>query len=79
MSVLYHEVENLEEFINECSSREIDELVNILKDSGYLNGFTKNKTILDLEWDEAIFKLAKSRHSLSLIDEETIIKITNKL
>ena len=43
--------------------------------------FSNHRTanIYEQEWNEAMMKLANSRHRLSVADEEAIKKIANKL
>jgi len=45
--------------------------------SNYFNHRTAN--IYEQEWNEAMMKLANSRHRLSVADEEVIKKIANTL
>ena len=45
--------------------------------SNFSNHRTAN--IYEQEWNEAIWKLANSRHRLTVEDENTIKKIANKL
>ena len=45
--------------------------------SNFSNHRTAN--IYEQEWNEAMMKLANSRHRLSVADEEAIKKIANKL
>jgi hypothetical protein len=74
------------EYISECSSREIDELIETLIEDGYLSRFNgkavPNKqggSVMDLEWDESLTKIRMSKHLLSNEDESIIINIANKL
>ena len=39
----------------------------------------RTANIYEQEWNEAMIKLANSRHRLSIADEETIKKIANTL
>jgi ribosomal protein S8 len=65
------------EFVDNCSSQEIEELVDILIEEGYLNGqpvtSDKHHNLLDEEWSNIISKIMRSRLLLSN-EEETIIK-----
>jgi len=74
------------EYINACSHREIDELIEDLIEDGYLARFNgkvvpkkENGSVMDLEWDELLLKLKNSKHLLSNEDENIIINIANKL
>ena len=71
------------EYVDNCSSKEITELVNILVEEGYLEGqpitSPNHHNLLDEEWVMIISKLMKSRLLLSSEDESIIINIANKL
>jgi hypothetical protein len=70
------------EYIDNCSSSDIKELVNILVEEGYLEGepVTSNHhhNLLDEEWINLVGKLIKSRLLLSNEDEELIRSVANK-
>ncbi len=70
------------EFVENCSSREIEELVDILIEEGYLDGqpvtSERHHNLLDEEWTKMIGKLMKSRLLLSNEDEMIIKNISNK-
>jgi ribosomal protein S8 len=65
------------EFVDNCSSQEIEELVDILIEEGYLDGVPvtseRHHNLLDEEWAKTISKLNRSRLLLSN-EEETLIK-----
>ena len=68
------------EYVEECSRRELQELIGILKQGDlWEETKTDNMNILDMEWNEVIKKLANSRLQLSTEDEEIIKQIANKL
>jgi hypothetical protein len=71
------------EYVDNCSPKEITELVNILVEEGYLEGqpitSPNHHNILDEEWVMIISKLMKSRLLLSGEDENTIIEISKRL
>ena len=75
------------EYINACSQREIDELIEDLIDDGHLARFNgkvvpmkeNNGTVMDLEWEEVLLKLKNSKHLLSNDEENVIINIANRL
>jgi len=70
------------EFIDNCSEQEIEELVNILIEEGYLEGqpVTSNEhhNLLDKEWAEIMGKIMKFRLLLSNEEEMTIKNIANR-
>jgi hypothetical protein len=68
------------EYVEECSRRELQELIGILKQGDlWEETKTDNMNILDMEWNETIKKLANGRVQLSNEDEDIIRKIANKL
>ncbi len=71
-----------DEFIDNCSEREIEELIESLVESGYLTktATTKpsEKNVLDLEWDEIMDKLIRNRVMLSNEEEEMIRTIAKR-
>ncbi len=72
-----------DEFIDNCSEREIKELIESLVDSGYISRTAistpdDKKSVLDLEWDEIMDKLIKNRVMLSNEEEEVIRNISKR-
>ena len=83
------------EFISDCSSSEIDELIETLHEDGHLTEYFKLNEILDpnsyivivgpdanlmdIEWSEVMVKLSRNRLMLSSEEEELIKKIANRL
>jgi hypothetical protein len=74
------------EYVSSCNRNEIDELIETLIDYGHLvqfNGKVVPKkegiSIMDMDWEDVITKLKNSKHLLSVEEENTIIKIANKL
>ena len=65
---------DVDDFISACSSSEIKELIQALKDDGHLD-----EGELDNDFDIAIRKLSGNSWRLSKEDEETILKIANKI
>jgi hypothetical protein len=65
---------DVDDFLSACSSSEIKELVQALKDDGHLD-----EGDLDNDFDIAIRKLSGNSWRLSKEDEETILKIANKI
>ena len=70
------------EFVDNCSDGEIEELVDILIEEGYLDGIPvtsdRHHNILDEEWAKTISKLNRSRLLLSNDEEMTIKNIANR-
>jgi hypothetical protein len=65
---------DVDDFLSACSSSEIKELVQALKDDGHLD-----EGELDNDFDIALRKLAGNSWRLSNEDEETILRIANKI
>lgn len=83
MPSFYADVEvEVDEFVNNCSKREIKELVKYLHEEGHLNENkipTENMSLLDQEWAKVLDKLAgRTRLQLSNEEEEIIKKIANR-
>ena len=73
---------DVEDFVNDCNSKEIKELIKYLREKGHLDGemLTDNMSILDKEWAEVISKIGVlGRLQLTNEEEETIRKIANRL
>jgi len=68
---------DVEEFVDDCSSSEIEQLVNYLKENGLYPG--RIGTPSDVTWNEEVSKLLDSKWKLSTEDEATILRICNKL
>ena len=70
----------IDDILYSLSSYEKQELADELYDDGYCPKQVKQVIDEDLdEWDEAILKLKGNKWRLSKEDEETILRITNKL
>ena len=65
---------DIDDFLSACSDSEIKELVQALKDDGHLD-----EGDFDNDFDIAIRKLSGNSWRLSKEDEETILKIANKI
>ena len=71
---------DIDDIINGLTGREKQELVDELYDDGYCPTQVKQVMDEDLDdWDEAIKKLKGNKWRLSKEDEETILRITNKI
>lgn len=70
------------EFIDSCSPREINELLECLVEDGILNRKSlvkpKQKSVLEEEWDEIIHKLSENRLQLTKEEEEIIRSIVKR-
>jgi hypothetical protein len=73
-----------EEFLEDCDSEEIKEVIDYLKDMGYLNqginsiNITSGQNPLDEEWEKLTTFLLNIRLSMSNEDEEIIRSIAKK-
>ena len=76
---------DIDEFLEECSDKEIQKVVEWLKDEGHLEDDNARipgdptDNIMDIAYKEAINKLYNKRINLSLEEEEFIINLVNKL
>lgn len=82
MAEMYVDID-VEEFVDNCRSREIEELVDYLRTEGHLedhkNATTESMSVLDLEWAEVIDKISgRARLRLTNEEEEIIKKIANR-
>ena len=72
---------DIDDFLSECSSTEINELIEKLQEDGHIsksNILSNNvMDVLGKEWSEVTDKLNTIRFRLSLEDEELIKKIVN--
>ena len=70
----------IDDILYSLSSYEKQDLADELYDDGYCPKQVKQVIDEDLDdWDEAILKLKGNKWRLSKEDEETILRITNKL
>jgi hypothetical protein len=71
------------EYIDNCRETEIEALIDILIEEGYLEGkpITSNRhhNLLDEEWSVIMGKLMKSRLMLTNDEESLIRNISNRL
>lgn len=82
MPTFYQEAEidvDVDEFLDCCSRREKEQLIKALK-KGDLWAETPSETanVMDLQWNEALAKLANARLRLTNEEEELIKKIANR-
>jgi hypothetical protein len=71
------------DFIDECDEREIDELIERLRDDGYITPSdiepSVKPSVLDYLFNDAIIKIKQSKHRLTIEEENIIINIANRL
>lgn len=69
------------DFISECNSREIKDLIEFLVEDGYLpeSILTDTHKAENTNWNQEVQKLIDSKWKLSVDDEQTILNITKKL
>ena len=73
---------DVDDFLEECSEYEIEEVIKWLNHNDYLSHSAINersKNLMDLEWDKAIDKLHSNRIQLTPSEEEFIKTISNRL
>lgn len=71
---------DIDDIISSMGSYDKQQMVDELYDDGYVAKQVKQVIDEDLDdWDEAILKLKGNKWRLSKEDEETILRITNKL
>jgi len=71
------------EFLDSCSKKEIDLLIEYLTEDGHIAKDTnltpnKNRNLFDDEWDEMIGNLRSKRLVISKEDEELLKQISKK-
>ena len=71
------------DFLDDCDNHEIENIIDYLEELGYLKNFKRtpggNLGISEEEFQERIQKISESRHRLTLEEEETIKKISDRL
>lgn len=71
---------DIDDVISSMSSYDKQQMVDELYEDGYVAKQVKQVIDEDLDdWDEAILKLKGNKWRLTKEDEETILRITNKL
>jgi hypothetical protein len=74
---------DVDEFLDECSTSEIEEVIDWLRDSGYLTPLDEAidgpQSFQDEDFNNALLKLVGNRYKLSVEDEQTIMAIANRL
>jgi hypothetical protein len=87
MPTFYEEADfdiSVDDFLEECSSFELEEIIDYLEEMGYLKNHKRAEGggpigILEEEFQEKIQKISESRHRLTLEEEEIIKKISDGL
>lgn len=69
----------IDDIMYSLSSWEKQELVDELYNAGYIAKKDNEAKSTDDEWNEQVHKLFNNKWRLSKEDEETILKITNKI
>jgi hypothetical protein len=71
------------EFVDACSDREINQLIEILIEDGYIDHNTliisENKTPDEQLFSQSLAKLIENKHRLTNEEEKIINKISNRL
>ena len=72
------------DFIEECSSIEITQLIEILIEDGYIDTKTliksdNSQTVDDELFSDSLLKLSEYKYRLTIEEEEIICKIANRL
>lgn len=72
---------DIDDFISECNSREIKELIEFLVEDDHLpeNILADTPKIENTYWNQEVQKLTDNQWKLSVKDEQTILNITKKL
>jgi hypothetical protein len=75
---------SVDDFLEECTSHELEEVIDYLEEMGYLKKYERTPEgnslgLLEEEFQERIQKISESRHRLTLEEEETIKTISDRL
>jgi len=71
------------DFLDECNSSEIEEIIDYLIETGHINKSAVNdyytdQSVTEIEFEDALKKLQGNWNRLSSDDEQTILKIANQ-
>ena len=71
------------DFLDECNSSEIEEIIEYLIETGHINKSAVNdyytdQSVTEIEFEDALKKLQGNWNRLSSDDEATILKIANQ-
>jgi len=87
MPYFYSEAEvdvDVDEFVSSCSSREIKELIDCLKEDGHLEDYIEelkesdSSSLIESEFTEMVFKLKDLYLQISNDDLQAIKNVVNK-
>ena len=73
---------DVEEFIGECSEKELQKMIKILAEDGHIQKRdikSKNHNMSDIMWQEKVEKILENRLMLTEEEIEIIEKIANRL
>lgn len=86
MPTFYEETDfdiSVDDFLEECNSREITEIIEYLEEMGYLKSYEKKYSkaegVMEEIFQEKIKKISESKHRLTLEEEDIIAKIADRL
>ena len=76
----------VDEFWNECSRSEKNELIDLLVEEGHvtrvpnssINDEIQKPSLIEIEWNDMIDKLSELRQRITLEEEEMIKNLVNK-
>jgi hypothetical protein len=70
---------DVEEFLDDCSKREIEEVIQCLVDFDWIKPTqVEEGNVMDIEWFNTVSKLHTLRQRLTVEEEELIKSIVNK-
>jgi hypothetical protein len=70
---------DVEEFLDDCSKREIEEVIQWLVDRDWIKpNQVEEGNVMDIEWFDTVSKLHTLRQRLTVEEEELIKSIVNK-
>lgn len=69
---------DLDDFLNECTDREIEDIVEALVERGYLKPKSSTK-MTKTDFLDMLIKIENNRHQLTNEDEESIVNIYKKI
>lgn len=69
---------DIDDFLNECTDREIEEVIESLVKRGYLKPKSSTK-MTKTDFLDMLIKIENNRHQLTNEDEESIVNIFNKI
>lgn len=70
---------DVEEFLDECSHYEIEEIVDILKERGYAVGYQSSEpSVNDTLFERGIEKISRNKFLLTIEEIELIEKIASR-